>query len=393
VKFKRTLIVLVLLLTVIGFRIGSVSFPEYQSNRERLSHGFFDYRGLIHLHTTYSDGEGTVEEVAQAGHAVGMDFLISTDHNTLQALLDQKEGWYNHLLFLVGEEVSMKGGYILALNITQAVEEGREREPQAVVNEVRNHGGMAFISHPLNYRFKWENWDVEGTIGMEIIDLDDQWRKTNPLYLLWGIMTFPLNPSYALLNILGKPQDVVDLWDGLTSKKPVVGIYSPDLHDQVRVTKGFYIKFPPREKTMALISNHLLLSQPFTGDLSQDKNNLYEALKKGHLYLALDLLGNPRGFIFRGFTQTGKQVIMGDRIVSINPVRLEASLGTDSLPQTYRIKLIHNGMVIDEIDNAPLHFETTQPGTYRVEVEVPWISPFFIPHRYTWIYSNPIYVQ
>jgi len=219
VKFKRTLIVLVLLLTVIGFRIGSVSFPEYQSNRERLSHGFFDYRGLIHLHTTYSDGEGTVEEVAQAGHAVGMDFLISTDHNTLQTLLDQKEGWYNHLLFLVGEEVSMKGGYILALNITQAVEEGREKEPQAVVNEVRNHGGMAFISHPLNYRFKWENWDVEGTIGMEIIDLDDQWRKTNPLYLLWGIMTFPLNPSYALLNILGKPQDVMDLWDGLTSKK------------------------------------------------------------------------------------------------------------------------------------------------------------------------------
>jgi len=127
--------------------------------------------------------------------------------------------------------------------------------------------------------------------------------------------------------------------------------------------------------------------------LSQDKNNLYEALKKGHLYLALDLLGNPRGFIFRGFTQTGKQVIMGDRIVSKNPVRLEASLGTDSLPQTYRIKLIHNGVVIEERDNAPLHFETSQPGTYRVEVEVPWISPFFIPHRYTWIYSNPIYVQ
>jgi hypothetical protein len=272
------------------------------------------------------------------------------------------------------------------------VEEGRKKEPQAVVNEVIDQGGMAFISHPLNDRFKWKNWDVDGTIGMEIIDLDDQWRKTNPLYLFWGMMTFPLNPSYALLQILSKPHDVMSLWDGLTSKKPVVGIYSPDLHDQVRITKGYYLKFPPREKTMPLVSNHLLLSQPFTGDLSQDKKNLYGALKKGHLYLALDLLGDPRGFMFRGLTQTGKQVIMGDQIVSHNPVRLEASTGPDSPFQTYRIKLIHNGMVIKEKENGPLDFETTEPGIYRVEVEVEWISPFFIPHRYTWIYSNPIYI-
>jgi hypothetical protein len=143
---------------------------------------------------------------------------------------------------------------------------------------------------------------------------------------------------------------------------------------------------------MPLVSNHLLLSQPFTGDLSQDKKNLYGALKKGHLYLALDLLGDPRGFMFRGLTQTGKQVIMGDQIVSHNPVRLEASTGPDSPFQTYRIKLIHNGMVIKEKENGPLDFETTEPGIYRVEVEVEWISPFFIPHRYTWIYSNPIYI-
>jgi len=390
--FKRTLLILITFLLVSGIQIARFSFPEQYSSREKLPHGYYDYKGLIHLHTTYSDGEGTVKEVAETGNLSGLDFLVSTDHNTLEPLQDSKEGWYQNLLFLVGEEISMQGGYTLGLNISKAIEHGREKEPQSVVDEVREQGGMAFIAHPLNWRFGWENWDVQGITGMEILDLDDLWRKTNPILLLWGLITFPVNPSYALLNILHKPQDVLDKWDELTQKKIIVGIYSPDLHDQIRIKKDYYIKFPPREETMPLASNHILLKKPFNGELSHDKKLLYDALRNGHLYFSLDLLGSPNGFIFKGVTTEGGQYLMGDSIDKNKSIVLEASLGHHFQPETYHIRLFHNGSMVEVASNRPLHYEPVHPGAYRVEVEILWESPFYLKHPYTWIYSNPIYI-
>lgn len=391
--FKRILLVLIFFLSASGIQIARFSFPDQKTSQAELPHGYYDYRGLIHLHTTYSDGEGTVEEVAATGNLSGLDFLISTDHNTLQALQDKKEGWYQDLLFLVGEEISMNGGYALGLNISKAIEHGREMEPQAVIDEVQQQGGMAFIAHPLNWRFEWKNWDVQGIIGMEVLDLDDLWRKTNPILLLWGLVTFPINPSYALLNIFHKPQDVLDKWDELTQKKPTVGIYSPDLHDQIRIKNDTYIKFPPREATMPLASNHILTEKPFSGILAHDKKILYDALRDGHLYFSLDLLGNPKGFIFKGLTPGGEHYIMGDSIDRNKSIILEASLGPYFQPETYHIRLFHNGTLVEVASNQALQYEPTEPGAYRVEVEILWESPFYLKYPYTWIYSNPIYIN
>lgn len=38
-------------------------------------------RGFVHCHTTYSDGKNTVLEMAQAAHALGMDYIAITDHS------------------------------------------------------------------------------------------------------------------------------------------------------------------------------------------------------------------------------------------------------------------------------------------------------------------------
>jgi hypothetical protein len=391
-KRKGLYLFLAVLLLIVGFRIATYSLPVAVSKTGTTATGLYEYRGLIHLHTTYSDGAGTVEEIAAAGNLLGLDFLISTDHNTLQPLIDQKERWYDHLLFLSGEEISMEGGYILAIGIPRAVK-GKEREPQTVVDEVRELGGMAFIAHPLHRRFGWKNWGVTGVTGMEIIDADHQWKEANRLLLLWSLMTYPLNPSYALLNLYQRPQDVLERWDELIQRERVVGIFSPDLHDQFRVAKRYYIKFPPRERVMPFASNHVLLREPFNGDLVHDKKILYDALRGGHLFLALDLLGDPRGFLFQGATGSGKPVLMGDGITEAGMVTLTASLGTNYQPELYRIKLFRNGLLIADSSKTPLTYEAHEQGAYRAEVELLQRSPFFINRIYTWIYSNPIYIR
>lgn len=40
-----------------------------------------DIQGLVHCHTNYSDGKNTVLEMAQAAHALGMQYITITDHS------------------------------------------------------------------------------------------------------------------------------------------------------------------------------------------------------------------------------------------------------------------------------------------------------------------------
>jgi DNA polymerase (family X) len=40
-----------------------------------------DICGLVHCHTTYSDGRNSVEEMARAAHALGMKYITITDHS------------------------------------------------------------------------------------------------------------------------------------------------------------------------------------------------------------------------------------------------------------------------------------------------------------------------
>jgi hypothetical protein len=333
-----------------------------------------------------------MEELATAGNRAGMDFLISTDHNTLQPVIDHREGWYDHLLFLSGEEIGMKGEYALALGISKTVKRN-EREPQAVVDEVRQEGGMAFISHPLHPQSGWKTWGTTGMTGMEIIDNALLFKRANRLTLLWSLMTYPLNSSYSLLNLYQRPREVLEKWDEQTQTEKVVGIYSADIHGQFRIRKRYPIKFPPPEKVMRIASNHVLLPEPFSGDLDHDKKLLYDAIRGGHLYFATDLLGDPTGFLFQGTAESGKRILMGDEFTEAGPLTLMVSLGTQFHPDSYRILLFKDGVPVAASSTTPLIYAAKEEGVYRVEVELQRRSPFMINKTYTWIYSNPIYYR
>ncbi|HEY3256910.1 MAG TPA: helix-hairpin-helix domain-containing protein [Polyangiaceae bacterium] len=62
--------------------------PELRRGQEELSQADFDalvsehdILGMVHCHTTYSDGKNTIAEMAEAAHALGMQYLTITDHS------------------------------------------------------------------------------------------------------------------------------------------------------------------------------------------------------------------------------------------------------------------------------------------------------------------------
>ena len=68
-----------------------------------------DLACVVHLHSTHSDGTGTVPEIARAAARAKADVVLLTDHDTLEAKRRGEEGWYGDVLLLAGEEVSPLG--------------------------------------------------------------------------------------------------------------------------------------------------------------------------------------------------------------------------------------------------------------------------------------------
>src|ERR687896_652548 len=82
-----------------------------------------DLACVVHLHSTYSDGTGTVREIARAARRARADVVLLTDHDTLEAKDRGEEGWYRDVLLLVGTEVSpRRRNHYLAFGIDRAID-------------------------------------------------------------------------------------------------------------------------------------------------------------------------------------------------------------------------------------------------------------------------------
>jgi len=46
-----------------------------------------EYRGVIHVHSTFSDGRAGIDKIMSEANRAEVDFLILTDHNGIEAKL------------------------------------------------------------------------------------------------------------------------------------------------------------------------------------------------------------------------------------------------------------------------------------------------------------------
>ena len=185
-----------------------------------------EYSGHIHFHTTYSDGNGSFEEVARAAEEAGLDFLIPTDHNVL---VPEPDGRRSSVLVLVGEEVNDKerepdANHLLVMGIERDVFD--YKEPQAIIDAVIAQGGLSFLAHPIergsryfSKKFPWLDWKVRGYDGIELWNFMSECKSyvnSKPVGLLLSYL--------PQIFVRGPWPEVLTLWDRLTAHRPVVAI-------------------------------------------------------------------------------------------------------------------------------------------------------------------------
>ena len=345
-----------------------------------------EYVGNLHVHSTYSDGSGTIDEIAKAAEKAGIDFVGLTDHHTLAGLKNGEEGWHGKALVLVGMEVGDLHNHYLAWRVHKVVDDNPDN-PQQFIDAVRGQGGIGFIAHPFEIgckygfsgrAFTWNNWNVTGFNGICIWNFTSQWK--GPI-TSWAKAVYYF--FYRRGAVTGPDKDTLAKWDSLLAKGKMVGIGGSDAH---AFRFGFWVVKPrifPYAYLFRAINTHILTESPFTGDVSVDRKLVYTAIEKGRCFVSYDLLGSGRGFLY---TASGgaRKAVMGEDIAIGDGVKLEVKL-----PVHAEVRIIRDGVLWRKAFGAYHMHTTKKPGVYRVEV----FRRGLTGKLRAWIFSNPIYVR
>ncbi|HOJ31416.1 MAG TPA: hypothetical protein PK165_07760 [bacterium] len=341
---------------------------------------FREYTGCLHIHLNPVVRDEYLDDMAADAGRAGLNFLILTPHtpkNKKHKDYFLGEGYRNNVMVLAGEEADEKS--VFNHLIVYGDKNWVGRQPiHEIIKQVENYSLLAFAAHPygkhrifgIESNHQWTKKDFLNSItGVEAWSLlFDFAGKTNPSNMILRYFQFPENltgPCYFTLK----------LWDKILNEKRFVGVAGLDIHPlkyafryldiKERFSYGFVFK---------TLRNHILVDEEFTGDISKDRNIVLEALKKGRLFFANDLLADSRGFFFGSEDQTrtmGDCISTGERLIIEVPEEVDI-----------RIKNRVETICFEKTKKAVI--KAAIEGFYRVEV--------YYRER-PWIFSNPVYVK
>lgn len=135
------------------------------------------FGGDTHMHTTYSDGKQSVEQLALACSAAGLSWAVLSDHNTIAG----KNEWLsfaNHKMITIpGEEVTTEIGHINALGIDQLIQwkpATTDEDIKKIFTSIHSQNAIAQINHPFDLKDPFEK------IYVEDFDLIEIWNGGAP---------------------------------------------------------------------------------------------------------------------------------------------------------------------------------------------------------------------
>lgn len=400
---KKLLLVTAALVAAVAVFVG-LTLPPRRLALAASSDGSIS--GILHVHTSRSDGLSGPDEIAAAAARAGLKFVVFTDHGDATKALDPPV-YRSGVLCLDGVEISTSGGHYVAIDMPPSPYPlgGEARD---VVEDVRRLGGFGIAAHPDSPKpeLRWREWTAPFD-GIELLNPDTSWRVwaeearsagQSPAgtwrarrHLLAAIAGYPFRSAETIAGLARPAGSVLHQWAAIAARRRVVTIAGVDAHAKLDLRgdpgdNRYSIPLPGYESSFRALSVHAAPDRELTGNARTDATTIVRAIRSGHLYVAVDGVATPPSFEFTATNDHGT-VHAGDELAAGTPVTLHVR--SNAPPQF--TTTVWNGTTVVSGDRHEPDFTLwapAGPAFYWVEIQSPGS-----PDEITWIRSNPIYVR
>jgi hypothetical protein len=363
---------------------------------------FFDYAGVINVHTNKSSGSGDIETIMKAANNSDLKFIVISDHNDFKP--DQSiEKYYDNVLAMIGGDYRYLDARFTNFDFQNTEHLQGPGRSQMLFADILSHdnrnrtAGIFVLAQPFDMdlsSIKSNNLNFD---GIELLNLKNIWHNAwldSRVSFIWSVFLYPFNSRLTYIRILAHSADKeILLWDKLNLNNKVRGYYSSDADAKLRWVGNSILAFPSYETLFSILSNHILIKSELTGNAYSDRKKISAALHGGQFYLSADILQNPKGF--EAFIKGSKNFIapLGAEIKFQK--NLEYIINLPEKPiLPFETILYKDGEKILASNSVSTNYAIQGPGVYRSIVRLKITLPF--PDRskwVNWILTNPIYIE
>ncbi|WP_374076390.1 hypothetical protein [Bdellovibrio bacteriovorus] len=383
-----------------GFYINQydVSVIPQQITREH-SRLLNDYKGVMNVHTDLSSGSATASFVITSAKLANLDFLMFTDLNIFN-MPTTFESYHGNLLVFSAGKYSYLDSRLIYYSMTQESIGNNLGDAQVKLSDLLSQktgaskDTLTVLTHPYKAGYSWSGEIPSGLDGFELLNMKSlvnrAWEDSK-ISTIWSLAIYPFNPRLSFIRLFTEPTDEIALLDKLSQQRRVVVYAGTEASARVIPLANYFIRFPSYKRSFEFMSNHILLKSELTGSFNSDRTKVFNALKNGNFYMALDMLGDPKGFVAT-LEEENKSHLMGSAVKLSKNMSLKISL--PSKPKDFfEIIIFRNGEVVARINDPETVYPISLPGTYRVQVRVSPMLPLPDAKKWiTWIYTNPFFV-
>ena len=346
--------------------------------------------GAWHVHSSRSDGSGSVEEIAAAAARAGLDFVILTDHGDGMRPPDPPR-YLHDVLVIDAVEINTDSGHVVALNL-----EGPSTFPLAgdvrdVLDDIHRLGGWAVAAHPDSPRpnLRWRG-QLMGVDGVEWLNVDSEWRSHTPAEVAATALRSMVRGPEAIASLFRAPSPGLARWDTVQRTRPAVGLAAVDAHARLGADdasslwggRAASLKFPSYATLFRTVVQAVPVSAARSGSPATDATAILDGLRAGRSYsivrAVVDLFPSIE---FSVSTPRMERIGMGGHV----PPGVAGAMVADvpGMPST-RVDLLRDGRVVKSGQGRVEFDAPGTPASYRVEAYVPG-------HRVPWLVTNSIY--
>jgi hypothetical protein len=176
--------------------------------------------------------------------------------------------------------------------------------------------------------------------------------------------------------MLERPAQTLRKWDELAAGRPVSGYFSVDAH------LAYSILF-------SCFRLHMLLEEPLAAEFEKARSQVFNALRRGAFYCAVEAARPASGFNF--WLESGRGRFPMGATVPPAPLSRPQLRAETAFPFPIDIHLLRDGEVVLRTKGPSISFPSEKPGVYRIEIYLRGRSP--LARDIPWIISNPIYIR